>query len=113
MYWIRHSVSTKVALISGASVVKNARVSRLMAPAPALIVGVIFPVVQWRFATLWTLRAAAAVMFGRFYGHSEIVTVRVLISSLFSSPTFSHDAQCELLESWKAIRGNLQKCQGC
>jgi hypothetical protein len=102
MYWIRHSRSTKAASKSGVSVVEDTKVSRFVAPAPALVVGVIFSVITRRFATLWTLRAAAAVNSGRLYGHSEIVAVGILNSLLFSSPAFGHDALRELSESSKA-----------
>lgn len=101
MNWIRHSGSTKVAFKSGVSVVGDTKVSRFVAPAPALVVGVIFSVRTRRFATLWTLRAAAAVNSGRLYGHREIVAVGIL-NSLFSSPAFGHGALRELSESSNA-----------
>ena len=100
MYWIRHSGSTNTAK-SGVSVVGDIIVSRFVAPVPALVVGVIFSVRTRRFATLWTLRAAAAVNSRRLYGHSEIVAVGIL-NSLFSSPAFGHGALRELSGSSNA-----------
>ena len=102
MYWIRHSGSTKLASKSGVIVAGDTKVSRFVAPAPALVVGVIFSVRTRRFATLWTLRATAAVNSGRLYGHREIVAVGILNSLLFSSPAFGHGALRELSGSSNA-----------